>query len=436
MASSGIRKLLAVGSGIGIEIGRDGLTVAAARVRPTGARLMGVATIADFRGRAAAGWGATYADFVKQAGVSHLSATVLLPRHEVIVRVLSMPGVRDGDIASAIEFQLDSLHPFPEDQAVSSWARLGSGGAVLVAIARRDTIDRYVTLFAEAGVKIAGFTFSGAALYAAMRLLGAPPEGGFIAVTSAGGDSEFYGESEAKPLFSAAFDEPADRASGLAAAELRLPPDSPVLDVTALLPAPAGAPDGFDFSRNALAYAAALAGACPRLALPLNLLPAEHRTSHSRLMYVPAVGLAAMVVICGVALAAIQPVEDRKYLRALEAEVHKLEPLAARAAALDRATDAMRARTRMLDEFRRRSHQDMEAIAELTRLLDPPAYLTSLELTRDTVILNGTAERSDPLLKLLDGSKLFESSRFTVPLTRAGKLENFRIRAEREGAGQ
>ena len=42
----GVRKLLAVGTGIGVEIGRDDLTVTAVRVRPTGTRLLGSATIA------------------------------------------------------------------------------------------------------------------------------------------------------------------------------------------------------------------------------------------------------------------------------------------------------------------------------------------------------------------------------------------------------
>ncbi len=430
-----MRKLLAVGSGIGIEIGRDDLTAAAVRVRPTGARLLGAATIAGFRHRAAAEWGSIYSDFVRRAGASHLSATVLLPRQEVIVRVLSMPGVANRDLASAVQFQIDSLHPFPEDQAVASWARLGKSGSVLVAITRREVLDRYISLFAEAGIRIAAFTFSGAALYSAVRLLGAPPAGGFVAVAEADAEPEAYGESEAKPLFSAVLEGPGERAVELAASELRLAPGAQPMDVQTLLPAPKGAPAGFDFSRNALAYAAALAGACSRLALPVNLLPAEHRTANSRLIFVPTVGLVAMALVCIAALLAIRPVEDRKYLGALDTEIRRLEPLALRAGALDRATRAARARTRLLDQFRRRSQADLDAIAELTRLLEAPVYLNSLELTRDSVTLNGNAEQSSPLLKIIDGSKMFEGSKFTVPLTRRGPLENFRVRASRrEGA--
>ncbi|HVX67898.1 MAG TPA: PilN domain-containing protein [Bryobacteraceae bacterium] len=435
MGSSGIRRLLAIGSGIGIEIGRDDLTVIAARVRPSGARLLGAATIANFRGRAAAEWGAIYADFIKRAGAGHRPATVLLPRDEVIVRVLALPGVADRDLDSAIQLQLDTLHPFPEDQAVACWARLGKGGAVLVAIARRDVLDRYIGLFAEAGVKVAGFTFSGAVLYSAARLLNTPPAGGFLAFAGAGPDYEAYGESEAKPLFSAVFDEPVERASELASAELRLPPETQPLEIRALLPVPAGAPEEFDLSRDALAYAAALAGACSRLALPVNLLPAQYRSAGTRWIYVPTAALAALVLGALAALIAIQPVEDRKYMRAIQTEIRKLEPRARQSGALDRAIQATRARTQLLDDFRRRSHFDLDAVGELTKLLQPPVFLRSLEVSRDAITLNGSAEESDSLLKTLDESKLFEGSKFTVPLTRNGKLENFRIRSLRkEGA--
>jgi hypothetical protein len=430
-----LRKLLAVGAGIGIEIEDDSLRVAAVRVWPGGVRLLGAALISGFRERTAAGWGAVYADFLKQTGASHLAATVLLPRRDVIVRLLTLPGVADRDVAAAIRFQIDSLHPFPEEQAACAWTRLASG-AVLVAITRKDTLERYISLFSEAGVKVAAFTFSAAALYSAIRLISRPPVGGFLAFFASGGVLEAYGESETRPIFSAAFELPPERAAGLAAAELRLDPAAEPLDAAALLPAPLGAPADFDLSRNALTYAAALAGACPRLALPINLLPPENRRSNSRAIYLPTVALAALILLCVAALASITPVEDHAYLRALQTETARLQPLARKAASLDRAIETTRARTRLLDQFRRGFKSDLDAIAEVNKLLEPPAYLNSLDLARDSVTLSGNAEHAETLLKLLDGSPLFQGSEFTVPLTPSGKFQSFRIRTGRKGGTQ
>jgi hypothetical protein len=433
---SELRKLLAVGTGVGIEIEDDGLRVAAVRVRPNGARLLGTAAISGFRERTAAGWGAVYADFLKRTGATHLAATVLLPRRDVVVRLLTLPGVADRDIASAIQFQIDSLHPFPEGQAAYAWTRLPASGAVLVAIARKDTIDRYIGLFSEAGVKVAAFTFSAAALYSAARLLSQPLADGFLAFAPAGDALEAYGESPSRPLFSAAFDLSRERAIELASAELRLDPGTEPIDAATLLPGPQGASPDFDFSRNALVYAAALAGACPRLALPLNLLPAVNRSSNSRAIYVPTVVLAAAALASILALALISPVQDREYLRGLETGIARLQPAARKSGELDRAIDAARAKSRLLDDFRRRSKAGMDAIAEVNRLLDPPAYLASLDVGRDSISITGSAEHAEPLLKLLDSSPLFQGSEFAGPPSPSGKLQLFRIRAARKGVPQ
>jgi len=51
-----LRKLLAFGSGIGIEIGATDLEVAAARVRPSGIQVLGRITLANYAERPAAEW--------------------------------------------------------------------------------------------------------------------------------------------------------------------------------------------------------------------------------------------------------------------------------------------------------------------------------------------------------------------------------------------
>ena len=334
--------------------------------------------------------------------------------------------------ACAVGFQIDALHPFAEEDAAWSWARLNAAGAVLVAIVSREILARYIELFAEAGIRIAAFTVSAAAVHSALRLISTPPAA-FLGLCAGDEAVEAYGESEAKPVFSAAFELPSEKAAALAAADLRLDPSLVPADLAALLPRPAAAPGDYDLSRNALAYAAALAGACPRLALPLNLLPAEHRSTSSRWRYVPAAALAAVLLALVAGLGSITPIEDRKYLAALQTEIAKFEPQARRAGELDRAIEAVRGRSRTLDGFRLRSKADLDALAELTRLLAPPTYLVSLELNRATVTLLGQTPQAAPLLHDVDGSEALARSRFTVPLARNNDNEVFRIQADRKG---
>jgi hypothetical protein len=429
-----LRKWLAIGTGVGIEIGARDLHITVARVRPSGAEVIGAAFLESFRETPAAEWGSEYSELLRRLGSSHLSAAVLLPRRDVIVRQLPMAGVSKKDLPAAIEFQIDSLHPFGDNEAVYSWTRLGQTGPVLIGIARREAIERYAALFDEAGVKVSLFLFSAAACYSALRLFSAGPKSGFVSASETGEGIEVYGESPARPLFSALFDSDIDKAVGLAASELRIDGAENTPALHEVLPKPAAVPDGYDLSRNALAYAAALAGACPRLALPVNLLPPERRHASSRGMYIPTAVLAFALILVVIGLASITPIEDRRYLNALQSEIARLEPLAKRAAVLDRAIEKTRVRSRLLDEFRKRTTTDLDAIHELTRILPGTSFLTALELTRTQMTASGEAEQAAPLLKTIDASPAFENSEFMMPIGRAGTAEAFGIRAHREGA--
>lgn len=434
MRSNVMRRWLAIGTGVGIEVDGANLNITLAQARPSGPRVLGSLTVPGFRDRAAAEWGAEYGAFLKQHGCAHLPAAVILPRAEVIARVLNLPGVPDRDLASAVQFQVDALHPYGDDGAAYAWTRLGSSGAVLIAIIRKELLDRYVALFTEAGVKVSHFTFSGGALYPALRLFWDPPASGFLALAPAGDAVEAYGESPAKPLFSGTFHAPEERVRALAAAELRLDDGAPVAALGETLPAPRRAPAEFDLAGHALPYAAALASACPRLARAVNLLPAQYRSSASRVRYAVTGFSAALLLLALAALAAVRPIGDRRYMRALASEIARIEPSARQALALDRSIETTRARTRVLDEARRRTKADLDALLDVTHRVRPPGWLQVFDLTRTTVTISGQTDQAGALLKILDESPLFQDSEFTNPLSRAGNQEGFRIRAQREGA--
>jgi len=75
----------------------------------------------------------------------------------------------------------------------------------------------------------------------------------------------------------------------------------------------------------------------------------------------------------------------------------------------------------------------MDALAELTRILPPPTWLNSLDLTPTQVVVAGETDQAAPLLKVIDASPLFEASEFGAPPTRTTAGETFRIRTRREG---
>jgi Tfp pilus assembly protein PilN len=387
---------------------------------------MATTTIRDFRNRPAALWGAELERFVSAAGESRLAAVVLLPRSEVVVRMLSLPGVADKDIANAVELQIDTLHPWGDAEVAWGWAHAGQASDVLIGLTRQETLGHYETLFAEAGVPLAAATFSPAVIHAALRIWNAPPRAVLAIDTDENGRTEVYGESESRAVFSAEFSVAAARALALARAELRLPADQPATSLAEVLPGGARA--------NAFAYAAAVAGSAPRAGRFANLLPVERRASHDRVQYLIPGALGVLVLAALVTAFVVFPaVEQRRLREELDRATRQLEPAAARARGLERTIAQNGSRIRLLDEIRRRPQADLEVLNELTRILPPTVWTNAIEIHPDSVVIAGEADQAAPLLKLLDSSPLFQNSEFVLAFTRAGETEQFRIRTMRRG---
>ena len=438
MSLQAYRKWLAFGTGVGIELGDRDLNVVIVHVRPNGARVVATQVIERYAERPATEWGAEYSAFLQRNAVSYLAAAILLPRRQVIVRQLSMPGVNDKDLPQAIGFQIDGLHPYNEDEAVYDYARIGDSSHILVGITRRDIVDKYVAMFAEAGVKVASFTFSAAVVYGSIRMFGIAPPAGFLAIDEQGAEMETYGESESKPVFTAVFDVPSEafatRARALALSELRLQPDTEPIPIAQILPTPIAVPEGYDVSTAAMTYATALAGAAGHLFPNANLLPPELRVTTSRTMYIPSIVLGVLLVLGLGGLTLYGNWEDSKYQQAIEKEIKSLEPVARRPMAIEREITVARHRSQLIDNFRRRTGADLEVLNDLTHLIAQPGWAMNAEITRDQVRLNGESDQATGLLRALDKSPLFEGSEFAMPLARTQSGEAFSIRTRREGA--
>jgi len=185
------------------------------------------------------------------------------------------------------------------------------------------------------------------------------------------------------------------------------------------------------FPRSIRCYCAALSAACPWFAVSINLLPAGMRKSNSRLIFVPTVILAVLLLVSGIAFLAQNAWEARRYTRELNAEIARVSPAAHKAAALDlQIADAL-SRTRQIDSFLARSKADLDALDELTRILPPPLFASSMTLSRDAVTLEGQAESAAGLLKIMDSSPLFYGSSFAGGIGHASNTDVFHIVTKR-----
>lgn len=432
--TAGWRKWMALGTGVGVEASAESLRVVVSRMRPGGAEVVAEAVI-PVGARPAAEWGAEYLAFAKKHGAAGAPVAVLLPRSDVIVRQLALPGVEPKDLAAAVAFQIDSLHPFEEEEAVWCWARLGETPGVLVAVTRREVLDGWTARFAEAGIKLGAVTFTAAALYTSLRLYAVPEPEGFLAVWPEGDSLEVYGESPARPVFSTVFDSGWEMTRRMALSELRLDPETPPRTVERLVPPPVRAPEGFQVAESFLPYAASLMSAAPRLALDANLLPLDRRVSGSKLAYVPTAVLLVLLGVAGFLLATQETAEDARYLALLNEQARTLERRARQVEELDKEAAALRARVALLDRFRQRTQADADALREITALLAPPAWAPNVTIGRKEASVTAEADQAAPLVKAFDDSPLFHNSALSQVQARQGGGESFQIRTQREGPG-
>ncbi|MBC8166956.1 MAG: PilN domain-containing protein [Bryobacteraceae bacterium] len=185
------------------------------------------------------------------------------------------------------------------------------------------------------------------------------------------------------------------------------------------------------FGTNALTYAAALAGACPWLGIEGNVLPAELRRGSSRVRLIPTITLAVILAALLIVLGVESSWFDSRYLAVLQHQISLSEPAAKRVDAIDRAVAATRARSQSLDDFKRRPRLDMDSLAEVTKLIPAPGWVSGLDMDRQTIQIAGEAEQAATLLKTFDNSPLFERSEFSMPIMRATAGEMFRVRSAR-----
>jgi len=425
------RKWTLFGSGLGVAITGRNLDVAVVRLRPSGASLLAATTISDFETRPAAEWGAEISRFLAAAKETHLAATIVLPREEVIVRLAPLPGVAEKDVTGAIELQIDTLHPWAGDEVAWSWTRV-SASAVLVGIVRRAVLTAWETLFSEAGVEVAAITFSAAAIYSALRLREATPASILFYMNSRSRDGsgarlEIYGESQSRPVYSAEFNTAPERALSIARAELRLTADTAASSLC----------DAVDAEGNTgtLAWTASLVSAVPFGTHLANLIPASRRASHSRIQYAIPMVLVVLLILATIGVLVVLPaIERSRTAAALTAEVRQLEPQANRAQSLERAIATARSRTAALGDFRSRTQADLDVLEELSRILPSNAWTNQVEVFPDRVTIAGEAAEAGPLLRLLDSSPRFQNSEFSISVVRtAQQTEQFRIRTQRRG---
>lgn len=450
-----------IGTGCGIEIRGADLHVTAVKSRRAGLTVLGSALIENFRDRPATEWGREYAAFLTSCGLSHVSATVSLPRRDVIVRPIQLPPMGDKERAAAVRYQLDGLHPFAEDEVVHAFSVFGGGASgsvpVVVVVAERAIVTRYADLFEEAGIAIAAFTVAASSLRAALQLRADRVLAPLLVVNRDGDELEIYGESAGRPALSVEFDlgaVTAQRALQLAEADLRLdrgetaalvlsgePLEAQAVEALSqvspgeIFPVPVSAPADFDLARDLQSLATGIESACPRLGWGANVLPVERRRTDSRLLWAPTAVLVGLLVLLGAGFLLRPVMQNRAYAAEIEQRLAALDDVVASSESNREAAADVRARIAILEDLGGRTTQDLRILSEISSLLPESSWLQTMTINDGGIRLNGEAGNAAPLLGVLNQARTVQGFAFASSLVRRDNQERFEIVAQRGTPG-
>jgi Tfp pilus assembly protein PilN len=183
---------------------------------------------------------------------------------------------------------------------------------------------------------------------------------------------------------------------------------------------------GFDWPSLAAAYA----GLVRRGAAPIiNLLPPDERWQPHAAARLPVYALSAMASLLALTLASHAWIERALYSRALDRELHRLNVHAQQIRGQNQETSSLEAQAAVLENVRSSNLQKLHMLQQLTNLLPDGTWLQELNISEDTVDINGYSNHAAGLVPALEKSPYFTQAEFTAPITRDNQnREVFRIR--------
>jgi len=398
---------------IGIAVRANDLEFACLKRGLNGVTEGGRMTLTDYRARRPEDAGAAYRQFLKDQGISAANAVVALPRRDVLLRILTLPAEAQSTLDKAVEYQVDSLHPFEEggvDYSYSLLARDADGGRlhVVVVMVEKGIAASYYEWFSQAGIPISGFTTSAAVLYG-LALESAPV---FI-VSRQGETAEILAVAGNANILSREVHLAAlDRELQLCRSEMRLPDEADVRTIEQ--------PD--------VAYAAGLTALVTR-PFAINLLPESRRVYESPWAHAVTYALAGVVALMLLAVGARGPLQDYLYLRHVNDEIRLLESKVKYIQKLEGKEGRQLTRLTTLAALRGRTPARIRTLSELTRVLPATVYLSDADIGDEVVTIAGWADSASGLLATLGTSPQFRNPEFLSAITKTNEgKELFRIR--------
>ena len=113
-------------------------------------------------------------NFFKEINIAGKDAVVHMPGHLSFVRTINLPPMPKGELKEAVKWEIKRQLPYPQEEAVYDYiaAPVADGIVVTFASAERKNVQRYISPFKEAGLKVVAVDVNPLCLIRALPLHG------------------------------------------------------------------------------------------------------------------------------------------------------------------------------------------------------------------------------------------------------------------------
>ena len=419
----------------GFEVAGEDLRVTVVRAAFNKRRLISSFVVEGFVGMGTDERRAELEKVAQRHPLRSARAFLSLPESSGLVRYLVLPVEVRERLRSTVEFQVESLSPWPKeeiywDMSLKDRGKPGKPLRVTIAIIARQGLDPWIDLFESASLPLTGATLSTlACAHAAtelwsddrpMILLGLESEYAEGCLVHDGrmtslrvdetGSSSQRATSMIARLSSLARVVNLEKARTVAHGSNleNLDGDNPPLPLE-------GAVGGRRGLFGALAAALSGVGESP---FAVNIIPSERRYRSNQSQLVPTFVLVLLLVLVGTALGLRAPYQWSVYASELGTAIQAVAPTLRDLTDQETELNALSEKYRALSVHLAGGDSTLEVLQELVRVLPPDTWLSAVSLQEGNATITGFSGSASEIQRVIEESPLFEDAEFASSVTR------------------
>ena len=410
--------------------------------------------------------------FLKNNLLGKDNIVIGIPRRDILLRYLDLPGEVSENLKQVIQYQVQSFEPTEEDSYYYDYTLLGRNPknkrlSILLAMIHKNLLDDYLQKLFDLGIQPAAVTCSSLAL-ANLFLQNRKnlQDKNYILAHTTPSSLSLLLLQNGVPVYSQettkeenqSWKELILKETGEAVSRNRLDAESAIEQIVLAGDAsePAYAELKVDFEecirlkdtvpiksnestapyleKAVSAIGLAFTGMTRHPTIKINLIPAAFRFKQSRWAYISAAVLGLIIIALLAGMFFHRQIQSRTLVEELDREITSRKDLVDRVMELRKETESLAGEIDFIEKLYQKQDVNLEVLQELTQLLPMDTYLTNYQYRDGKITLIGYSDSASDLVLTLESSPILKE---VVPRgstrrdTRTGK-ERFQIEATLE----